>query len=82
MWKEIGDQVLHVLISLVGLSLLAFTQSLWAFTWAGFWFALTREDAQHRPDEGWSWPLNGWLRWVDIATGTLGGFLVWLAFVY
>ena len=77
MLKEVRDQVLHVVVSLAGLVALAFTQSWWAFVLAGFWFAFVREDTQHRPDEGWLWPLYGWKRWIDIGFGTLGGLTAW-----
>jgi len=83
--KEAADQALHVALSAAGLIPLPLVYHLesagWAYllagTASGLWFAWWREDAQHRPEEGWSWPFRGrGGRWLDIAFGTLGGLLV------
>ena len=77
------DQILHVLLSFVGLLPLVLVYrlepTLWAFvlagTCSGFWFSWWREDAQHRKFEGWSWPFQGeGGRWLDMAFSALGGF--------
>lgn len=77
-WKEVGNQILHVLLSAAGLIWIVFQpDSPFAYAFAGFWFALAREDAQHRSEEGWYWPLQGeGGRWLDILFGTLGGAAV------
>jgi len=60
----------------------------WTLLLAGFWFAFTREDAQHRREEGWLWwvpwrfkdGVGGWRRWLDIIFGAVGGVLAWVVY--
>ena len=61
--EEIGDQILHVVQTVVGLVPIPIVAGVnpvwWAFLLAGiasaFWFSFWREDAQHRKKEGWRW---------------------------
>lgn len=76
--KEIGDQVLHVVLAVAGLIWIALQpNSLFPYMFSGFWFGVLREDAQHRAEDGWSWPLQGeGGRWLDILASTVGGAAV------
>jgi hypothetical protein len=76
---KVLDQATHATITICGLlPVVAYPIALWAHLLAGFLFALTREDAQHRPEEGWSWPLHGsGGRWWDMFWGTAGGLVTW-----
>ena len=80
--KFLVDQAAHILISVCGLAAVALAPAWWSFSLAGFLFAITREDAQHRPAQGWGWPFKGWGRWIDIGFGALGGFAAyWLTLI-
>jgi hypothetical protein len=79
--KEIGSQVAHVLVGAAILLPVAARPD-WPPMWAlsAFLTALVREDAQHRPSEGWRWPLEGtYRRWLDMGCwGILGGTTAWV----
>ena len=78
-WDEAVDQLLHAALAASGLIFIAaYPDAVWPYVLAGWWFAFWREDAQHRPDEGWAWMLQGRGRWLDLAFGTLGGAVVGL----
>ncbi len=73
--KEAGNQLAHFFVT-GGFALipLAFADSsisvFFAFSWAGLWIGIIREDAQHRDSEGWGWITEGtWTgRYLDIAS--------------
>ena len=76
---EIVDQGGHVLASAVGLAWIAAQpDSLLPYAFAGFWFRVVAEHAQHFEEDGWSWPILGGGRWIDIFWATAGGTLVGL----
>lgn len=90
--KEIGDQALHFVVAAAGLIWIVLQpDTLPPYMVAGFWYGLLREDASHRPKEGWGWispieyigehddevvEIGGWGRWLDILFFTLGGTAV------
>jgi len=74
--KELIDQSLHILLAAPLLLIGFFPQQIWPEVVCAAWFAILREDAQHRDDESWAWIWGGYWRWIDIGFGTLGGFIV------
>jgi len=74
--KELRDQTLHIVMVAPLLFVVFFPGQIWPETLCALWFMFWREDAQHRKSEGWAWVWGGYWRWIDIAFGTLGGFIV------
>jgi len=77
------DQLLHVIVPVAFLLPVAYDPvSLWPWLLSCFLLAVYREDAQHRPEEGWQWVIGGGGRWVDVAFGTLAGVPLWVLAFY
>lgn len=74
--KEAVDQTLHAVVTALILLPVAFASPPWLTGITGFLLCVYREDAQHRPHEGWRWMVSGSGRWLDVAFGTLGAVLV------
>ena len=74
--KEVVDQTLHVLMGALLALPVAFVAPPHLTAVVGFISFVFREDAQHRPYEGWRWPIEGYGRWMDVAFGTLGSFAI------
>jgi len=92
--KEVWNQLAHLVVAVVILIWpCVWPASCWSWTLSAFLTAVVREDADHRPDEGWRWPtpwtfegihkgkptrIGGYRRWIDILAWSCGGPLVWL----
>ena len=74
--KEAVDQTLHAVVTALILLPVAFASPPLLTGITGFLLCVYREDAQHRPHEGWHWMVSGSGRWLDVAFGTLGAVLV------
>jgi hypothetical protein len=72
--KELRDQNAHWAVTAAILAIAVFVP--WGCTPAALLIAIYREDAQHRPTEGWGWILNWGTRHMDLAFGTLGGLII------
>lgn len=74
--KEAIDQAAHAAMGVLLALPVAPFAPWWACALTGLVGALYREDAQHRPREGWRWLILGSTRWLDIAIITLGACAV------
>lgn len=74
--KEVGDQFAHIAMGVLLALPVAYIAPFWACGLVGLVAAAYREDAQHRPHEGWRWPISGSMRWLDISMITLGALAV------
>jgi len=84
--SEIGDQMAHFAIGFVILGLVALSEAqggamalILGYGASGLLFGVVREDADHRREEGWHWPLEGtYRRWLDVGFIGLGGLTIGL----
>ena len=74
--KEFIDQLAHLGMGVALALPVAAYAPFWACGLAGLLCAVYREDAQHRPHEGWRWLISGSTRWLDIAVIALGATAV------
>jgi len=70
--KEAIDQTAHLAMGALLALPVAVYAPFWACALSGLVCAIYREDAQHRPSEGWGWVLRGKTRWLDIGIMTFG----------
>ncbi len=74
--KEIIDQAAHLALGAALALPVAWHAPPYLTVLVGLLCGVLREDAQHRPHEGWGWMTQGSGRWLDIAMFGIGSLAI------